>query len=108
MKHLNLNNNSNNIILNVIGNDDHYSMTTNKITFANGSKINWYGKLIDEKDISNIANRCRIFVYPGAVGLSLIHAMAYGLPCLIHSDRCNHMPEIAAFSHGKTGLTFCQ
>ena len=32
---------------------------------------------------------------PGAVGLSLIHAMAYGLPCLVHSNRLQHMPEIA-------------
>ena len=37
----------------------------------------------------------RIFVYPGEVGLSLIHAMAYGLPCLVHSDRLKHMPEIS-------------
>ena len=99
--------NLNNITLNVIGNDDYYFLIRKKITFANGSKINWYGKLIDEKDISKIANRCRIFVYPGAVGLSLIHAMAYGLPCLIHSNRLKHMPEIAAFSKGNTGLTFC-
>jgi glycosyltransferase involved in cell wall biosynthesis len=98
----------NNITLNVIGNDDqYYSLIKDKITIAHGSKINWYGKLIVEKEISNIANRCRIFVYPGAVGLSLIHCMAYGLPCLVHSDPLKHMPEIAAFKTGITGLTFC-
>ena len=99
--------NLNNITLNVIGNDDHYFLITKKIILPKGVKINWYGKLIDERDISRIANRCRIFVYPGEVGLSLIHAMAYGLPCLVHSDRLKHMPEIAAFSKGNTGLTFC-
>ena len=97
----------NNITLNVIGNDDqYYSLIKDKITIAHGSKINWYGKLIVEKEISNIANRCRIFVYPGAVGLSLIHCMAYGLPSLVHSDPLKHMPEIAALKTGITWSTF--
>ena len=28
------------------------------------------------------------------MGLSLIHAMAYGLLYLVHSDRLKHMPEL--------------
>lgn len=66
----------------------------------------WHGASTDEKFISAIANRCRLFVYPGAVGLSLIHAMAYGLPCVVHDDRWGHMPEIAAFLPDQTGLAF--
>ncbi len=96
------------VTLNVIGNDDNYSFNNDKINFTNRYKINWYGKLIDEQEISKVANRCRLFVYPGAVGLSLIHAMAYGLPCLVHSDLMKHMPEIAAFKIGITGSTFKQ
>ena len=96
-----------NITLNVIGNNsfDPY-LKLDKYNFNNGVKINYYGKLTDEKKISNIANRSRVFVYPGSVGLSLIHSMAYGLPSLIHSDPLKHMPEIAAFKEGVTGLTF--
>jgi len=96
-----------NISLNVIGNNnfDPY-LKLDKYKFTNGVKINYYGKLTDEKKISNIANRCRVFVYPGSIGLSLIHSMAYGLPSLIHSDPLKHMPEIAAFKEGVTGLTF--
>ena len=95
------------ITLNVIGNNsfDPY-LKTDEYNFNNGVKINYYGKLTDEKQISNIANRCRVFVYPGSIGLSLIHAMAYGLPCLVHSDPLRHMPEIGAFKEGVTGLTF--
>ena len=62
--------------------------------------------MAEEPDIAQIANRCRLFVYPGGVGLSLIHAMAYGLPSIIHDDRWRHMPEIAAFQDGRTGRTF--
>ena len=101
------NSNLSNITLNVIGNENRdSSLHGNQNSIYNRPKINWYGKLTDEQEISNIANRCRIFVYPGAVGLSLIHAMAYGLPCLVHSDPLKHMPEIAAFKTGVTGSTF--
>ncbi|MBH19577.1 MAG: hypothetical protein CL851_04035 [Crocinitomicaceae bacterium] len=97
----------NNLTLNVIGNDKSYSYIKEvQSDLVRKPKINWYGILTNEEEISMVANKCQIFVYPGAVGLSLIHAMAYGLPCLVHSNRLLHMPEIAAFQRGKTGLTF--
>lgn len=68
--------------------------------------ICWHGVIIDEVEISRIANICKAFLYPGEVGLSLIHAMAYGLPAIIHNDNSKHMPEIAAFTDGLTGTDF--
>ena len=61
--------NLNNITLNVIGNDDHYFLITKKIILPKGVKINWYGKLIDERDISRIANN--------AVYLSILEKWVY-------------------------------
>lgn len=55
-----------------------------------------HGIITDEKQISEVMNRCKFFVYAGDVGLSLIHAMCYGLPILIHDNIINHMPEVAA------------
>lgn len=69
-------------------------------------RVYWHGAVTDEAWIAKIANNCRIFAYPGEVGLSLIHAMGYGLPCVVHDKREKHMPEIAAFENAKTGLTF--
>ena len=92
------------IVLNVIGNNSSGPYLKLINILNNGVKINYYGELTDEKEISHIANRCRVFVYSGSVGLSLIHA--YGLPCLVHSDPLRHMPEIDAFKEGITGLTF--
>ncbi len=71
-----------------------------------GDRVLWHGALFSEAEIAPIANATRIFVYPGAVGLSIIHAMAYGLPVLVHDDRDRHMPEISAFTEGETGTTF--
>jgi glycosyltransferase involved in cell wall biosynthesis len=70
------------------------------------TRILWHGPSVDEAQIAQIANRSSVFCYPGSVGLSLIHAMAYGLPSVVHSDRLRHMPEIAAFEAGVTGAYF--
>ena len=73
-----------------------------------GERVIWHGATTDEAVIAGIANSCRLFVYPGEVGLSLIHGMAYGLPCVVHDDRWKHMPEIAAFQKGVTGRVFAR
>ncbi|TMV10337.1 glycosyltransferase [Ruegeria sediminis] len=72
---------------------------------VNGEVV-WHPATTDEAEIADVANRCRMFLYPGDVGLSLVHGMAYGLPAILHEDRSGHMPEIAAFKAGKTGVTF--
>ncbi|MEQ9454462.1 MAG: glycosyltransferase family 4 protein [Phycisphaeraceae bacterium] len=46
------------------------------------------------------------FVYPANVGLSLIHAMGYGLPVVVGDDLASHNPEIDALEPGVNGLTF--
>lgn len=69
-------------------------------------RIVWHGAVTDEAKIAKIANRNRLFVYPGSVGLSLIHGLAYGLPAIVHDDRWRHMPEIAAHRVEENGLRF--
>lgn len=68
--------------------------------------IIFHGALTKEEDIARVVNKCLIFVYPGDVGLSLIHAMAYGLPCIIHDNFLQHGPEIAALLESKGGIFF--
>lgn len=69
-------------------------------------QVQWHQGTTDEKEIAKIANQCSIFVYPGSVGLSLIHAMAYGLPAIVHDSRHHQGPEIAAFENQVTGKSF--
>jgi glycosyltransferase involved in cell wall biosynthesis len=70
------------------------------------ARVVWHGPITEEATIASVANRCALFVYPGSVGLSLIHGMAYGLPAVVHSNRWHHMPEISALKPGVNGLTF--
>lgn len=69
-------------------------------------RVKFHGMLTNETDISVIANKCSLFVYPGAVGLSLIHAFNYGLPAIIHGEKKQHMPEVVAFKSGRNGAVF--
>ena len=69
-------------------------------------RIIWHEFSSNEKEISNLFNNCRCFVYPGEVGLSIIHAMAYGLPAIIHNNHIHHNPEHYAFTNKLNGLYF--
>lgn len=69
-------------------------------------RVVWHGGILDEQRIADIANTCKVFVYPGSVGLSLIHGLAYGLPAILHDDRWTQMPEIAAHEPEVNGRVF--
>lgn len=95
------------IKLNVIGgsdNFDDYIEYSKKIGVF--ERIVWFGPIYDETYISKIMMASHVFVYPGAVGLSLIHAFNYGLPAVLHSEKTLHMPEFSAFRHGYNGFSF--
>ncbi|MEL6829753.1 MAG: glycosyltransferase, partial [Pseudomonadota bacterium] len=69
-------------------------------------RVNWHEATVAEGLIAEIANACKAFVYPGSVGLSLIHTLTYGLPAIVHSEMSAQMPEFAALQPGKNGITF--
>ena len=96
-----------NVRLNIVGDGPERPMLeefAGKLGIS--GQIVWHGGTTEEPEIASIANKCRLFVYPGGVGLSLLHAMAYGLPVVVHEDRWRHMPEIAAFYRAENGVTF--
>lgn len=95
------------VSLEIVGagpNEAELRRTANNMGLA--QRVAWRGGTADEATIAEIANQCRLFAYPGGVGLSLIHALAYGLPAIVHDERRSHMPEIAALQANVNGLTF--
>jgi glycosyltransferase involved in cell wall biosynthesis len=50
----------------------------------------------------------QVLMHPGAIGLTLLHAFAYGLPVITHNDAKKHGPEFVAFSDGETGYAFAR
>ncbi|MEI5639558.1 MULTISPECIES: glycosyltransferase family 4 protein [unclassified Pseudoalteromonas] len=97
----------NSINLNVIGsceNIEYYKGIAFKLGLKD--RVIWHGALFDECEIAQVMLSSHVFVYPGAVGLSLIHAFNYGLPAIIHSDSKYHMPEFSAFRNNINGYCF--
>lgn len=69
-------------------------------------RVRWVGELFDQRDLAPWFMSARAFLFPGSVGLSLLHAFAYGLPAIL--PQVTHRPEIEAFEDGVTGLYYTQ
>lgn len=66
----------------------------------------FYGPSYDEKELSQILYNADLCVAPGNIGLTAMHAMVYGCPCISHNDFPWQMPEFEAIQEGKTGGFF--
>jgi len=91
----------------IVGDGDKKDLL-NKIShkFNVLDRVIFTGAIFEEKELARWMSAAQFFVYPGAVGLSLLHAFAYGLPAIIHNNNAKHMPEHAAFVEGVNGFLF--
>ena len=71
-----------------------------------GEHVRFLGAMFDEDQLAPWFLSAECLVYPGPIGLSLLHAFAYGLPVVTHDNLRNQNPEIAALEPGENGLTF--
>ncbi|MES1195337.1 MAG: glycosyltransferase family 4 protein, partial [Steroidobacter sp.] len=70
------------------------------------SHVRWLGARYDETEIAPWFLCALCFVYPGPIGLSILHAMGYGLPVITHANRRRHNPEIVVLRDEWNGLMF--
>lgn len=64
------------------------------------------GAVYDPHEVGGLMSMAEVFCYPAHMGLSLLHAFAFGLP-VITSDRIDgHGPEIEAFVDHTNGLFY--
>lgn len=66
----------------------------------------FYGPSYDEKELSELLYNADVCVAPGNIGLTAMHAMSYGCPCISHDDFTLQMPEFEAINEGVTGSFF--
>ncbi len=66
----------------------------------------FYGACYEEDKTSELIYNADLCVSPGNIGLTAMHALMFGCPCLTHDDFKNQMPEFEAISPGKTGAFF--
>lgn len=68
----------------------------------------FYGACYDEKILAQFFKNSMCSVFPGPIGLSLIHGMTYGTPVIINDNYDSQKPEIEAFVEGQTGFVFAE
>ena len=79
-----------------------------KISKARGLEKNvWlYGACYDETENASLIYNADLCVAPGNIGLTAMHAMMFGCPCISHNDFPWQMPEFEAIKSYKTGNFF--
>ena len=67
------------------------------------SQVWFYGACYDEKTNAELIFNADMCVVPGDIGLTAIHAMMFGCPCISHDYFPNQGPEFEAIRPGITG-----
>jgi len=70
--------------------------------------IRWLGALYEQEVMAPWFLSAKVFVYPGYIGLSIMHAMGYGLPVITHHNMSNQSPEVAALRDGENGMFYLE
>jgi glycosyltransferase involved in cell wall biosynthesis len=70
------------------------------------SKLWIYGSCYNENKIAEFFYNAEVCVSPGNIGLTAIHAISYGTPCITHDNYNKQMPEFEAIQNCKTGYYF--
>lgn len=65
-----------------------------------------YGPSFDEEMNSELLYNADVCVAPGTIGLTAIHSLSYGTPCITHSNHSKTGPEFEAIKDGITGSFF--
>ena len=95
------------VILAVIG-DGSEKVAYQKLAVELGvsERIKWIGSTRDQMVMAPWFLSSVAFVYPGSIGLSILHSFSYGLPVVTHGNADHQMPEFEVMEDGRTGLFF--
>lgn len=69
-------------------------------------RVLWVGATRDQGVMAPWFLSAKAFVYPGPIGLSILHSMSYGLPVVVHDNAAHQMPEYEVMEDGRTGVCF--
>jgi glycosyltransferase involved in cell wall biosynthesis len=69
-------------------------------------RVLFAGPVYEEAELAKWFCSANVFAFPSYMGLSAIHALAYGLPVVTGNNRWAHGPEVEAVIHERTGLHF--
>ena len=82
------------------------TLQTLAVDLGISQNVLFLGAIYDERELAPWFLSADCLLHPGAIGLGLLHAMAYGVPTVTTDAANKHGPEIAALSVGENGLLF--
>ena len=89
--------------LDIIG-DGHKRKELEEYVETLNIDVTFFGAIYDDEIISNMSKDCKLGIYPGDAGLSVVHYMSLSLIPIVHSDLTKHMgPEPSYIKDGKNG-----
>lgn len=71
-----------------------------------GVRVFFEGPCYDESRLGELLMSSNVVASPGRVGLTVIHALTFGIPVVSHSDPNDQAPEWEAIIPGQTGSVF--
>ncbi len=92
----------------IIGNGDQERERLREVAKEAGIDSSVFLKqgIYDEDELAPWFLSAAAYCYPENIGLSIIHAMSYGVPVVTSDCRECHNPEIAVLEPGVNGLTY--
>lgn len=66
----------------------------------------FYGACYNEEENAKLIFNADLCVMPGDIGLTAIHCMMFGTPCITHDDFQHQGPEFEAIHEGETGTFY--
>lgn len=66
----------------------------------------FYGACYNEEENAQLIYNADLCVMPGDIGLTAIHCMMFGTPCITHNEFQHQGPEFEAINDGETGSFF--
>src|SRR5690606_24998305 len=64
------------------------------------------GPLYTEEEIYPYFRDARACVFPGSIGLSIVHSFTYGVPVITHNNTDSQKPESEALTDGENGFLY--
>jgi len=69
-------------------------------------RIHFLGESYDDRYLGLVLGSSDLCVIPSGAGLSIMHALAFGTPVILHDRTAEHFPEWEAVQDGVTGFYY--